>query len=61
MTIAEQVAKIDNNLESAHLVLLDLASGNPVPADAAEVLTALADLEEAREMLYSLAADCGKK
>jgi hypothetical protein len=56
MTIAEQVAKIDNCLTGAHLVLLDLASGHPVTGDSPAVKAALADLEEAREILHGLAA-----
>lgn len=54
MTIAERVAQIDNRLAGAHHVLLDLASGYPVPGDGPAVKAALADLEAAREMLHGL-------
>lgn len=60
MTIAEQVAKIDNSLENAHLVLLDLAGDHAGPIDTTAVLAALADLEEARELLFALAVGDGK-
>ncbi len=60
MTIAERIAQIDNHLAGAHLVLLDLAGGNPVPADGPAVKSALADLEAARELLHGLAAGLGQ-
>jgi hypothetical protein len=60
MTIAEQVAQIDNSLGGAHLVLLDLASGHPVIGDSDAVKAALADLEAAREMLHGLTAGPGQ-
>jgi hypothetical protein len=60
MTTAERIAQIDNRLAGAHLVLLDLASGHPVPGDGPAVKAALSDLETAREMLHSLAAGPGQ-
>jgi hypothetical protein len=60
MTIAERIAEIDNRLAEAHLVLLDLASGHPVPADGPAVKAALADLETSREMLHDLATGTGE-
>ncbi len=60
MIIAERIAQIDNHLAGAHLVLLDLASGHPVPGDGPAVKAALSDLEAARELLHGLAAGPGQ-
>ena len=59
MTNTEQVAKIDDSLAGAHLVLLNLAHGQTITADSPVLAAAIADLEAARELLHELVHGTG--